>query len=402
MNLIELIVKALKARFKTPSRVLPKSVSMSSSSGLIVSEEAALKLGAYWACINILADITASLPLTLYKKDDGGGVEVKDHPLYSLLHNSPNADMTAYEFKSYIMRSLCVNGNFYALKVFSGGEIVALNVLYPDKTTPFFKGAEKLYRYNNPITGKEEEYKDSEIVHIPGFGYDGLKGFSVLSYMRDSIGAALSADRVASEAFISSGKAQGALLFKGKLSVEQRQNLFKALREQADEYNNSSSGAFLVLDEGTEIKNFNISPADLQMLENRKFSVEDVCRWFRVPPHMVGHSNVTTWGSGIEELSRGFITLTLQPTYLSRIQSALNKRLLPVEMQSEYSFEFKVQALIRANIIAQAAYYSTMLQNGVYSRNEVRGFLNMPPVEGGDEYTVQVNLAPINAGEKNV
>jgi HK97 family phage portal protein len=225
---------------------------------------------------------------------------------------------------------------------------------------------------------------------VPGFGYDGLKGFSILSYMRDSVGVAISADKVASEAFVSSGKAQGALLFKGKLSIDQRQNLFKVIREQADEYNRN--GGFLVLDEGTDIKPFHISPEDMQMLENRRYSVEDVCRWFRVPPHMVGHSNVTTWGSGIEELSRGFISLTLQPTYLSRIQSALNKRLLPLEMQSDYYFEFKVQALIRANIIGQAAYYSTMLQNGVYSRNEVRGFMNMPPVEGGDEYTVQVNL----------
>jgi HK97 family phage portal protein len=242
--------------------------------------------------------------------------------------------------------------------------------------------------------GKVEILPEEKVFHIKGFGIDRDFGLSPISYARHTIGAAMGADEATSTIFKNGMWQSGFLTTERVLTAEQREQVrtmlgrFQGTRE---------SGALLLLEAGLDFKPISMPPDDAQMLETRGFSVEEVCRWFRVPPILVGHSpdGQTMWGSGIEQIMIAFLTLSLRP-YLRRTKGAIQKRLLYPEQRRKMYADFNVDGLLQADSAGRAALYSSFAQNGIYTRNELREKENQPKKPGGDLLTVQSNMVPLD------
>jgi len=230
------------------------------------------------------------------------------------------------------------------------------------------------------------------IFHIKGMSVDGIVGMSPLDYARHTMGISASADMYASKSFSTGGVPRGVLTVDRILTADQRE----ALRRIYEGINVKESSGTWVLEGGTQWVPTQIPPDDMQMLQSRQFQLAEIARIFRVPSFMINDAEKsTTWGSGIEQQNIGFLQYTIRP-YLTRWESTVSDSLLSRTDRRKYFIEHKVDGLLRADSAGRAAQYSTYAQNGIMSRNEIRKLENLPPVEGGDELTVQVNLAPVN------
>lgn len=315
-----------------------------------------------------------------------------------MLHDSPNADHTAVEFIEGIVFSLCTWGNAYALKLFAGPSsaprLVGLEPLRADLMSVYRDefGA-RAYRYADRLGMRS--YTEDEIFHVRGFGNAGDVGLSPITFARQTIGAAIAADEASARMFANGVRPSGVLEYDKVLTDQQR----KDVRENilGPMMGSMNAGGVFVLEAGMTWSQITLSPEDAQMLQTRGWSVEELCRWFRVPPILVGHasSGQTMWGSGVEQIMLGWLTLGLR-AYLSRIEQAVKRSLLtPAERVGLYA-EFNIEALLRADSAGRAELYSKMAQNGIYTRNEIRARENLPQVAGGDTITVQSNLLPID------
>ena len=215
-------------------------------------------------------------------------------------------------------------------------------------------------------------------------------GLSKLEFMRASMNEAVHAQENANALFGKGSKPTGVLYTDSALNENQLKNLMSRFKVQMT----SSTGGLIIADRGLKYTQMSLSPADAQLLETRRFSVEEICRWFGVPSVLVGASGVTTWGSGIEQITKGFHTYTIGPL-CKQLEQALERRLIGVD-QTELTIEFKTDAFLRTDQQTRAAFYSQMAQNGVMSRNEIRKLENLPPVPGGDDLTAQSNLVPLH------
>jgi HK97 family phage portal protein len=364
-----------------------------SHSGKSVTAQTALQVATAWACIRLISETIATLPLGVYERDGGGRRRAaRDHWLYVLVHDQPNANMTAVEFWEAVIAQICLWGNAYCLKSFSGGRLVSLDPLNPDQmkvmTNEF---GDLVYKY--ATKGGVVTYTEREIFHIKGFGIDGLIGLSPISYARNSLGAAMSADEASGKLFANGMRVGGAISFPAVLTKTQRQEIREGMVENLAGVANT--GKIMVLEGGSQYQPLSMNPQDAQMLQTRSFNVEEICRWFRVPPFMVGHSEKSTsWGTGLEQQMIGFLTFALRP-YLTRVEQAIRKSLLSPAERARYSAEFNLEGLMRADSAGRAALYASAAQNGWMTRNEIRELENRPPLEGGDELTVQSNLVPL-------
>lgn len=375
-----------------------------SYAGKNVTAQTALQLATVWACIRLLSETVATLPLGLYEKDSAGRKQIaRGHLLYGLLHDQPNAAMTAVEFWEAMMASLCLWGNAYARIDRNGQYIVALDLLNPERMNDPAADANgvMVYVYNGP-QGREE-LDESDVFHIKGFGIDGLVGLSPISYARHTLGMAMATDESAAKMFANGMQPAGFVQVDQVLKPAQRE----AIKESLTEFTGSANaGRTMVLEAGMTYNALSLKPEDAQMLQTRAFSVEEICRWFRVPPFMVGHTqNSTSWGTGLEQQMIGFLTFSLRP-YLARIEQAVRRCLLSPGEKAKYFAEFNLEGLLRADSAGRAAFYSQMTQNGIYTRNECRAKENEPPMPGGDVLTVQSNLLPLEqlgktSAEKN-
>ena len=367
-----------------------------SSSGKIVTVDSAMQLSAVWACVRLIAETVATLPLGLYRRAaDGGREAATDHALYDLLHHQPNADMTAVQFWEAVVASLLLRGNAFVLKHIGAlGRIVALELLLPHRVSVRrLNNGELEYTYQ-PTRGGAVKIPQASMMHIAGFSFDGVIGLSAIQYGANVFGAAASAEGA------SSGTFKNGLLQTVAFSVDR--DLKKEQREEFREYVKTISGAMNagkspVLERGVKAENIGIDPIDAQLLESRAFGVEEICRWFRVPPFMVGHSEKSTsWGTGIEQQMLGFLAFSLRP-WLTRIEQSVRKSLLrPGERAGLYA-EFAIEGLLRADSAARSAFYSQMTQNGIYSRDDCRVRENLPRLGGNAAVlTVQSNLLPID------
>ena len=363
------------------------------ASGNVVNAETALKLSVVWACVRLRSQTIASLPLHLYGKDKR---LADNHPLYRILHDSPNADMTASEFWEAMVASLDLWGNAYAYIVKNAGQVVSLEVLDPEamKVTRAKDGAVTYhYRENNHTF----DYSDDEIFHIKGFTIDGLVGLSPIAYQAQVMGQQVDANLAANFEFKNNLKTGGFLKTGEKvLTDEQRHRLLQNLSDFSKAEN---AGKFMVLEAGMDVvsgASIRLNPQDAQLLESRYFGIEEICRTFATPPQLVYHtSKASSWASSLEGMNLGYLTYSLRPI-LVRIEQAIIKKLLtPIERQS-YKPRFSVEGLLRADTAGRASFYAQMLQNGVMSRNEVRELEDLPPVSGADSLTVQLNLTPID------
>ncbi len=365
-----------------------------STSGKTVNAANALTLSTVWACTRLVAGTISSLPLIVYK--DGPNEtrsRFKAHPLYQLLQYSPNADQTALDFWQFMCVSLELWGNAYArIERGAGNRIVALTPVRPE-LVKVRRAADGSIRYRYVDTGKAIDIGQDEMFHIRGFGGSPMGGLSTLSFGRQSFGLALATDEAAAQIYKNGLRPSGVLTTKDQrtLSKEQREDVYKYVVEPMA---GDNSGRPLVLEAGLEWKSIQMSSADAEVIQSRQFSVEDGCRWFGVPPHMVGHTtNTTSWGSGLEQQTIGFLIFTLRER-LKRIEQAITKQLLTPAERLTITVEFNFEGLLRADSAARASFYSQMVQNGIMTRNEVRRLENLPPLDGGDDLTIQSNMIP--------
>lgn len=363
-----------------------------------VTVDSAMQLSAVWSCVRLISETIATLPLPVYRLDaQGRKTPAKTHPLYPLLHDRPNADMTAAEFWECMIACVCLWGNAYALKEYTrSGKLLALDPLRPDcMTVRRAKNGAVVYRYHDAeFRDGYKDYPESDIFHLKGFGTTGLTGLSPITYGRNSLGNAMSVEQSVGSTFRNTIQPSGVLTTDQVL----KQSVIDQYADKlADKFSGAiNSGKPMVLQAGFKFLPIQLNPEDLQMLETRAFAVEEICRWFRVPPWMIGHTEkVTSWGTGIEQQMIAFLTFALRP-YLTRIEQAIKRSLVAPEEQQTISAEFNLEGLLRADSQGRAALYSTMAQNGIFTRNEIRAKENLPPMPGGDTLTVQVNLIPID------
>ena len=357
--------------------------------------DAALQLSTVWACVRLIAETISTLPLIMYERKNGARVIATNHPLYLLIHDSPNADMTAVEFWEAVISQLCLWGNSYVLKAFNGaGKIVALTPLNPDLMgLPYREPSGAIiYPYSDPKLGRKE-YTERDIWHVKGFGTDGICGLSPIRKGWRSMYSAGSVERAASNTFTNNMRVAGVVSVKEYLNKDQREQMKTKVLGAV--FGDEKTGQLQLLEGGAEFKQLSLNPIDAQMLETRNFSVEDLCRWFSVPPSMIGHGTaVSNWGTGREQIMLGFLTFALRP-YLTRIEQGIKKSLMTPADRIRYYAEYSLEGLLRADTTTRAAFYSTMVQNGLKTRNEIRELENDPPMPGGDELTVQSNLIPL-------
>ena len=390
-NLYSWIGKTLKL---TDGDFWQSYYSSDTSTGKVVNAQTALQLSAVWSCVRLLSETVATLPLGLYERDAAGNkLAARAHRLHSVLHDQPHANFTAVEFWEVVVAHLALWGNHYSLITRAGGSVAALEPLHPECVTNISVSENGRLKYRIERAGKVDSIDESEVFHVRGFGVSGLVGLSVLGMARQSLGLAMATEESAGKVFANGMQPSGFVEAPMVLKKEQRD----AFRESLNEFTGSSNaGKTLLLEAGMQYKPLSMNPEDAQMLETRAFNIEEVCRWFRVPPFMIGHTEKSTsWGTGLEQQMIGFLTFALRP-YLSRIEQAIKKSLLtPVERQSLFA-EFNLEGLLRADSEGRAALYSQMAQNGIYTRNEIRSRENLPPIDGGDVLTVQSNLISID------
>lgn len=362
-------------------------------SGASVTPAGALKLSAVWACVNLRSSTISSLPLHLRTPEK---VHATDHPLYSVLRDSPNADMTASEFWEMQLASLDMWGNAYSVIERAARRVVALTPLRPERMT-VERTKNGTIRYSYAENGTSKEYAEEDIFHLKGFTLDGLVGLSPLQYAAETVGGLMTANQAAAREFRNGLKVGGFLKTGAQtLTPDQREKLRSALGQFGLPEN---AGKWMILEAGMEpasSQGMKVNPADAQLLESRYFGIEEICRAFRVPPQLIGHTDkASSWASSLENTNLGFLMYSLRPT-LVRIEQAITKQLLAPEDRAGYRAKFAVEGLLRGDSAARASFYNVMLQNGVFDRNYVRNLEDLPPVEGGDVLTVQLNLTTLD------
>lgn len=373
-----------------------------SSSGKVVTERSAMQMTAVYACVRILSEAIAGLPLHMYRyKDDGGKEKALDHPLYLLLHDEPNPEMSSFVFRETLMTHLLLWGNAYAQIIRNGkGEVVALYPLMPNKMTVSRDETGQLYYTYQK--SQEELPKDntytvtlhpSDVLHIPGLGFDGLVGYSPIAMAKNAIGLAIATEEYGSKFFANGAAPSGVLEHPGTIKDPQR------VRESwMSQFGGSAnSNKIAVLEEGLKYTPISISPEQAQFLETRKFQINEIARIFRVPPHMVGDLEKSSF-SNIEQQSFEFVKYTLDP-WVVRWEQSIQRTLLTPEEKKTYFVKFNVEGLLRGDYQSRMSGYATARQNGWMSANDIRELENLdriPAEDGGDLYLVNGNMLPLN------
>lgn len=363
------------------------------ATGKHVTVDSAMQLSTVWACVRLISETVSTLPLRVYRKRPGGGRDVADqHPLYDLLCRSPNSEMTPGRFMLLIVASIIVRGNAYVEKRRIAGRIVALDPLLPQNVTVRRESGRLVYDVLDGVGGKRT-LKADDVMHIRGFGIDGVCGMQPIMQGREIIGAATAANEASAKIFGQGLQVSGVLTSESTLSPVQREQI----RDSLGKFSlSTNTGKLMVLEAGMKYQGISMDPESAQMLQTRAFNVEELCRWLGVPPFMVGHMDkASSWASSVEAQNLHFLTSCLRPI-LDNIEQEIIRCLIPRAEWGTIYAEFSVEGLLRADSAGRAAYYNIMLQNGVYNRDEVRARENMPPIEGGDIYTVQVNLTPLH------
>ena len=392
-----------KSRDKPQNRTAGSSYAFfmgGTTAGKSVTERSAMQMTAVYSCVRILAEAIAGLPIHLYRYTDAGGKEkALDHPLYMLLHDEPNPEMSSFVFRETLMTHLLLWGNAYAQVIRNGkGEVIALYPLMPNKMTVDRDANGQLYfqyqRSIEEVGGKSESVilKPSDVLHIPGLGFDGLVGYSPIAMAKNAIGLSMAAEEYGAK-FYANGAAPSGVL--------EHPSVLKDPAKVRNSWNaafggSSNSHKVAVLEEGLKYTPISISPNEAQFLETRKFQIDEIARIFRVPPHMVGDLEKSSF-SNIEQQSLEFVTYTLSP-WMVRWEQSLSKALLSEEEKVSYFFKFNVDGLLRGSYHERMQGYSVGIQNGFMCPNDVRELedLDLIPDElGGNKYMVNGNMVDL-------
>ena len=370
-----------------------------SSAGKAVTERSAMQMTAVYSCVRILAEAVAGLPLHFYRyEEDGSKKKAIDSNLYHLLHDEPNPEMSSFVFRETLMTHLLLWGNAYAQIIRNGkGEIVALYPLMPNKmTVDRDENGILYYSYQrSQEEGKEAGtviLRTKDVLHIPGLGFDGLVGYSPIAMAKNAIGLAIATEEYGAKFFANGAAPSGVLEHPGTIKDPAR------LRENWNSTfgGSANSGKVAVLEEGMKYTPISISPEQAQFLETRKFQINEIARIFRVPPHMVGDLEKSSF-SNIEQQSLEFVKYTLDP-WIIRWEQSLNRTLLNQEEKKTYFFKFNVEGLLRGDYQSRMQGYATARQNGWMSANDIRELENLDKIsaeDGGDLYLINGNMLPL-------
>lgn len=372
-----------------------------SSSGKTVTERSAMQMTAVYACVRILSEAVAGLPLHFYRyKADGSKEKAIDSNLYHLLHDEPNPEMSSFVFRETLMTHLLLWGNAYAQIICNGkGEVIALYPLMPNKMSVDRDENGKLYyTYTrsdcepNAMNGSSVVLEPKDVLHIPGLGFDGLVGYSPIAMAKNAIGLAIATEEFGSKFFANGAAPSGVLEHPGTIKDPSR------VREawQSQFGGSGNSGKVAVLEEGMKYTPISISPEQAQFLETRKFQINEIARIFRVPPHMVGDLEKSSF-SNIEQQSLEFVKYTLDP-WVVRWEQSLSRSLLSEDEKKQYFFKFNLEGLLRGDYQSRMNGYAIARQNGWMSANDIRELEDLDklsPEQGGDLYLVNGNMLPL-------
>ena len=377
------------------------------ASGKVVTERSAMQMTAVYCCVRILSEAVASLPLQFYRyTDDGGKEKAVEHPLYFLLHDEPNPEMTSFIFRETLMTHLLLWGNAYSQIIRNGkGEVVALYPLIPDRMKVDRDEHGRLYyeytvydaddvdgRKGTDKVGRTVRLQPHDVLHIPGLGFDGLVGYSPIAMAKNAIGLAIATEEYGSKFFANGAAPSGVLEHPGTIKDPSK------VREswQATFGGSGNANKIAVLEEGMKYTPISISPEQAQFLETRKFQIDEIARIFRVPPHMIGDLEKSSFNN-IEQQSLEFVKYTLDP-WVSRWEQAMVRALLTPDEKKKYFFKFNVDGLLRGDYQSRMNGYATARQNGWMSANDIRELENLdriPAEQGGDLYLINGNMTKL-------
>lgn len=357
-----------------------------------VTADTSLRLAAVWACMNLRAEIRGSLPLHVRDKNKN---ILRDHPLYSILHDSPNSMQTAAEYWSMNTAHVDMHGN--AISVIErrtrDKSVISLEpILEPWAVTmEQKKSGGWYYKYG------QEQYPAENIFHLRGFSMSGYWGLPRVDIGRQILSSQLSANRSAMRAFKQGMKVGGFFEVERDLDSTQLEDFKKRLDSYGSPQN---EGKWMTLLKGMKPiggSDFRIKPADAELLQSRYFGIEEICRLFNVPPQLIGHTDKSSsWASSIEQVNLFFLMYSLQPGFVRDEQRIRKSLLSPADRAAGIEGRFGIQGLLRSDMKTQSAMFASALQNGYYNRNEVRDLLERGEIEGGDKYTVQLNMTNVN------
>ena len=371
------------------------------TAGKAVTEQSAMQLTAVYSCVRILSEAIAGLPLHLYRyTEDGGKEKALNHPLYPLLHDEPNPEMASFNFRETLMSHLLVWGNAFAQVIRNGkGEIVALYPLMPNRMKVDRDDAGRLY-YSYQMADSDAPtmkngtviLKPSDVLHIPGLGFDGLVGYSPIAMAKNAIGMALATEEYGAKFFANGATPGGLLEYPGTVKDPDRVR---------DSWNRGFSGSqnagkVAILEQGMKYTPVSIAPEQAQFLETRKFQINEIARIFRIPPHMIGDLDKSSF-SNIEQQSLEFVKYTLDP-WVVRWEQALSRSLFTPEEKKRYFFKFNVEGLLRGDYQSRMNGYAVARQNGWMSANDIRELENLDRItaeDGGDLYLINGNMLPL-------
>lgn len=373
-----------------------------SNSGVRVDELRAMQTSAVYACVKILSETVASLPLHLYKKGKGGKHELADqHPLNACLYELPNEEMTSFEFRESMMSSLLLWGNAYARIIRRQGHVTELWYLKPhlmtverDSVTDKIK-----YTYSDDVTNETYVYRPDQVFHVKGLSFDGVKGISPIAQAREAIGLSLATEEYGAKFFGNGARPGGVLEHPGILKDPEK------LRESWNKVyqGTRNSHKVAVLEEGMKYHTIGIAPEDAQFLETRKYQLNEICRIFRVPPHLVGDLDRATF-SNIEHQSIEFVQHTIRP-WLVRWEQEISRSLLDEKERLLYFAKFNVDGLLRGDYKSRMEGYAIGRQNGWLSINDIRRLEDMPSIakeQGGDDFLVNGNMTAAGVATQQV
>ena len=365
------------------------------TSGKPVNERTAMQTTAVYACVRILAEAIAYLPLHVYEyQDDGGKKLVHDHPLYYLLHDEPNPEMTSFVFRETLMSHLLIWGNAYAQIIRDGaGRVLGLYPLLPDKMDVQRDDKENIYYVYSRNSDENPMFKEygniklkaEDVLHIPGLGFDGLIGYSPIAMAKNAVGMTLACEEYGASFFANGANPGGVLEHPGVLKDPSK------VRESWNSVYRGVNNAhkIAVLEEGMKYQQIGIPPEEAQFLETRKFQINEIARLYRIPPHMVGDLDKSSF-SNIEQQSLEFVKYTLDPWVIRWEQSLQRSLLLPGE-KGKYFIKLNVDGLLRGDYQSRMNGYAVGRQNGWFSANDIREMENMNPIpdeEGGNLYLI--------------
>lgn len=373
-----------------------------SKAGENVNEMTAMQNSAVYCCVRILAESIASLPLHVFEYKNGGKEKAINHPLYFLLHDSPNTEMTSFTFRETLITHLLLWGNAYSqiIRDFSG-RVVGLYPLLPDKVTVNRDdGGEIFYTYTtfsgeNPNVKKSKTVtlKRQDVLHVHGLGFDGLVGYSPIAMAKNAIGMSIACEDFGASFFANGARPSGILEHPGIIKDPEK------LREswQSTYGGAENTGKVVVLEEGMKYQQISIPPDDAQYLETRKFQIAEIARIFRVPLHLLNDLERATF-SNIEHQSLEFVVYSLMP-WIVRWEQALNKSLFSPSERGKFFVKFNVDGLLRGDYQSRVDGYVKLIQNGVLSVNDVREMEDLNPIsdaEGGNLHLVNGNVAKLS------